>query len=168
MVEDKGFREFSKLLDPSYSLPGRKTISTKVLPMMYEKLRTEVMYKIKSATAVCLTTDCWTSITITSYMSVTCHFMEDFKMTSYLLDCFVMTERHTADNLARELTRVSEEWGVKDKIVACVTDNAANIVSACERPSLGPHTLFCPCSEPYCQSCPEDGPKHSAKGQSHC
>ena len=51
-------------------------------------------------------------------------------MTSNLLDCFVMTERHTADNLARELTRVSEEWGVKDKIVACVTDNAANIVSA--------------------------------------
>ena len=78
VVEDKGFREYPKLLDPSYSLPGRKTISTKVLPMMFEKLRTEVMDKITSATAVCLTTDCWTSITTTSYMSVTCHFMEDF------------------------------------------------------------------------------------------
>ncbi|KAG2457666.1 WDR47 protein, partial [Polypterus senegalus] len=63
-------------------------------------------------------------------MTVTCHFIEDFQMTSYLLDCFALTDRHTAAHLARELTRVTNEWGVGDKIVACVTDNASNIVSA--------------------------------------
>lgn len=67
----------------------------------------------------------WTSVTTSSYMAVTCHFIEDFQMTSYLLDCFVLTDRHTAAHL--ELTRVTNEWGVGDKIVACVTDNAATL-----------------------------------------
>lgn len=46
-------------------------------------------------------------------------------MTSYLLDCFVLTDRHTAAHRASELTRVTNEWGVGDKNFACVTDNAA-------------------------------------------
>ncbi|KAI7789629.1 putative zinc finger BED domain-containing protein 1-like [Triplophysa rosa] len=94
IVEDKGFKEYSHLLDPSYSLPSRKTLSKTVMPRLYDKLR------------------------------------EDFQMTSYLLDCFVLTERHTAAHLESELTSVTNEWGVGDKIVACVTDNASNIVSA--------------------------------------
>ncbi|KAA0719764.1 hypothetical protein E1301_Tti022229 [Triplophysa tibetana] len=130
IVEDKGFKEYSHLLDPSYSLPSRKTLSKTVMPRLYDKLRGNLMEKIKSASAVCLTTDCWTSLTTESYMTVTCHFIEDFQMTSYLLDCFVLTERHTAAHLASELARVTNEWGVGDKIVACVTDNASNIVSA--------------------------------------
>ncbi|KAI7814943.1 putative zinc finger BED domain-containing protein 1-like [Triplophysa rosa] len=91
IVEDKGFKEYSHLLDPSYSLPSRKTLSKTVMPRLYDKLRGDIMDKIKSASAVCLTTNCWTSLTLTS---------------------------------------VTNEWGVGDKIVACVTDNASNIVSA--------------------------------------
>ncbi|XP_051961053.1 zinc finger BED domain-containing protein 4-like [Xyrauchen texanus] len=130
IVEDKGFKEYSHLLDPSYSLPSRKTLTKTVMPRLFEKLRADIMDTIKRASAVCLTTDCWTSVTTTSYMAVTCHFIEDFQMTSFLLDCFVLTDRHTAAHLASELTRVTNEWGVVDKIVACVTDNASNIVSA--------------------------------------
>jgi len=100
------------------------------MPRLFEKLRADIMNKIKTASAVYLTTDCWTSLTTISYMAVTCHFIEDFQMTSYLLDCFVLTDRHTATHLASELKRVTNEWGVIDKIVACVTDNASNIVSA--------------------------------------
>lgn len=81
------------------------------------------MEKKINVSAVYLTTDCWTSITTTS---VTCHFIEDFQMTSYLLDCFHFYDRHTAGHLAR----VTDEWGLGDKIVACVSDNASNIVSA--------------------------------------
>lgn len=130
IIEDKGFKEFSKILDPSYTLPSRKTLSQALLPKMYRKLRAELFEKIKSAPAVCLTTDCWTSVTTTSYMSVTCHYVQDFVMTSHLLDCFVLTDRHTSAHLASELKRVSTEWGVSDKVVACVTDNASNIVAA--------------------------------------
>ncbi|CAM4510891.1 unnamed protein product [Leuciscus chuanchicus] len=51
-------------------------------------------------------------------------------MTSCLLDCFEFTDRHTAENLAEELVRVAKEWQVEDKVVCCVSDNAANITKA--------------------------------------
>lgn len=63
-------------------------------------------------------------------MSVTCHYINDLKLKSYLLDCFEVNEHHTAENLARELSSVANEWGISDKIVACVTDSAANTKKA--------------------------------------
>ncbi|XP_063050592.1 E3 SUMO-protein ligase ZBED1-like [Engraulis encrasicolus] len=128
IVEDKGFREFTKALNPSYTLPGRKALSQSLIPERFVKCQAMVKERVAEAPAVCLTTDCWTSRTTSSYLAVTCHFVDDdFQMKSYLLDCFEFTERHTADNLAHQLTAIAEEWGVAEKVVACVTDNASNI-----------------------------------------
>lgn len=46
------------------------------------------------------------------------------------MDCFPFTDRHTAENLKDELTRVVTEWGIKEKVFAIATDNAANITKA--------------------------------------
>jgi hypothetical protein len=51
-------------------------------------------------------------------------------MASCLLDCFEFSDRHTSENLAEELHRVAREWGMENKVVCCVTDNAANITKA--------------------------------------
>ena len=48
-------------------------------------------------------------------------------MVSCLLDCFEFSDRHTSENLAEELLKVAKEWDVENKVVCCVTDNAANI-----------------------------------------
>ena len=40
-----------------------------------------------------------------------------------------MKERHTAENVASELTHVVEEWGLQEKVVAISRDNAANMVA---------------------------------------
>lgn len=131
VVEDKGFREYTKALNPSYTLPGRKVLSQTMIPAQFSKCQESVKGKVAQAAYVCLTTDCWTSRTTTSFLSVTCHFVdENFEMVSYLLDCFEFSDRHTAKNLAGQLRRIAEEWGVFEKVVACVTDNAANIVAA--------------------------------------
>lgn len=37
MVEDKGFKDFVKLLNPAYILPRRQTFSKTSLPFTYEK-----------------------------------------------------------------------------------------------------------------------------------
>ena len=108
IVGDKGFREYTKVLDPSYVLPSRHTVSRQLLPNLFEQVRTELLEKIKTALAVCLTTDCWTSSnTTTGYVSVTCHYVNDFKLQSNLPDCFEITDNHTAANLARELRRIA-------------------------------------------------------------
>lgn len=38
--------------------------------------------------------------------------------------------QHTADKICAQLTRITEEWGITDKILAVVTDNGANMVAA--------------------------------------
>lgn len=120
IVEDKGFRSYTYALNPMYTLPSRKTLSQKIIPGLYDRERA----------FVCLTTDCWTSRTTTSYMSVTCHFIEKYNIVSCLLDCFEFSDRQTSDNLAEQLLRVAKEWDVEDKVVCCVSDNAANITKA--------------------------------------
>lgn len=130
IVEDKGFKKFTRALNPVYSIPSRKTLSQKMIPDLYQKERASLQDRVNNAKAVCLTTDSWTSQTTTSFLSVTCHFIENYKMVSCLLDCFEFSDRHTADNLAEELLRVAKEWHVEHKVVGCVTDNAANITKA--------------------------------------
>uniref|UniRef100_A0A669DC03 BED-type domain-containing protein n=1 Tax=Oreochromis niloticus TaxID=8128 RepID=A0A669DC03_ORENI len=130
IVDDRGFREFTKALDPSYVLPSRSTVSRQLMPNLFQKIRADVQEKIKTAPAVCLTTDCWTSSTSTSYMSVICHYVTEFKLQSNLLDCFELTDNHTSENLARELERIATEWTIMEKIVACVSDSAANVKKA--------------------------------------
>jgi len=130
VVDDKGFRRFVHALNPMYAIPCRKTLSQKTIPGLYDRERASLQERVKKATAVCLTTDSWTSRTTTSYLSVTCHFVESYKMVSCLLDCFEFSDRHTSDNLAEELLKVAKEWGVDNKVVCCVSDNAANITKA--------------------------------------
>ncbi|CAH0560579.1 unnamed protein product [Brassicogethes aeneus] len=81
-----------------------------------------------TATAVAITTDGWTSLSNYCYLALTVHFInENCELRTFLLDCFKYNERHTAENLAAETKRVLIEWGVYEKIVALVTDNAANM-----------------------------------------
>lgn len=77
IVNDKGYREYTKALNPSYILPSRPTISQQMKPQLFSKGKTDLLEKIKTASFVCLTTDCWTSNTTTGYMSVTCHYIND-------------------------------------------------------------------------------------------
>lgn len=46
------------------------------------------------------------------------------------MDCFEFSDRHTSDNLAEGLLKVAKEWGIDNKVVCCVSDNAANITKA--------------------------------------
>lgn len=129
IVEDIGLKKYSQALNPSYIPPSRKALAQKVTDM-YDRETASLKRRVSKVPAVCLTTDCWTSRTTASYMSVTCHFIEDFCVASCLLDCFEFSERHTADNIAQQLLSVAAEWGVDKKVVCCLTDNAANVTKA--------------------------------------
>lgn len=41
-----------------------------------------------------------------------------------------MADKHTADKLGEKLNKAVASWDIMGKIVACVHDNAKNIVSA--------------------------------------
>lgn len=88
VVEDKEFKNFVHLLNPNYSLSTRQTISKTLIPLEYRKCVFSVEDLIKSEVEnVCLTTDCWTSRCIESYIAVTAHFVnKDFILKSVLLE----------------------------------------------------------------------------------
>jgi hypothetical protein len=61
IVEDRGFKAFTKALNPFYILPSRQTLSKSIISEFFSKIHEQIMEKVGKASAVCLTADCWTS-----------------------------------------------------------------------------------------------------------
>ena len=119
------------MLNPGYELPCRQTVSTNLVPRLYNSTLEDLKKKVETASAVSLTTDGWTCINNRSYIAVTAHFIDgNGKMCSVCLGCEHFDQRHTSDNLAAYLKKIAIEWKVNNKIVAIVTDNASNISNA--------------------------------------
>uniref|UniRef100_A0A674MNF8 BED-type domain-containing protein n=1 Tax=Takifugu rubripes TaxID=31033 RepID=A0A674MNF8_TAKRU len=118
MVEDQGFRHFMKVVDPRYQIPSRKSMMAGEIPKLYEQTQKTVKDSIQSASSLVLTTDMWTARTTESYLTV-CS-----------LAIIHVAVQHTADNIAELLTKITDEWGITNKIHAVVTDSGANMVSA--------------------------------------
>jgi hypothetical protein len=57
LVENEHFKEFVKMLNPSYILPSRKTASQSLLDQVYTRLVEAVKGEIATATAVTVTTN---------------------------------------------------------------------------------------------------------------
>lgn len=132
VVEDKGFKNLMNTCVPLYSLPSRKYFSNSLLPAIYEQKVNEFKEEIKcQAINVCMTADSWTSPTSDSYNGMTAQYInEHFEMKTAFLQCAVFNVSHTAQNLARDIKRVAQEWELTNKISMITTDNAANIVGA--------------------------------------
>uniref|UniRef100_A0AAG5CZ13 BED-type domain-containing protein n=1 Tax=Anopheles atroparvus TaxID=41427 RepID=A0AAG5CZ13_ANOAO len=131
LVESPNFQAFVTHLNPKYSMPSRKTVAKTLLPLLYEEVLQTTMDKLKSAKAISLTTDGWTSCTNTSFIAVTAHFFdEEINLNSLLLECAELAVSHTSVNLAECIEHVLEKFQIKDKIVSLTTDNARNITLA--------------------------------------
>lgn len=75
IVEDKEFKKLINMLSPNYIIPSRKTVSNSLLPQMYQIAAQNVKRQLENVSAICLTTDGWTSITNQSFVAVTAHFI---------------------------------------------------------------------------------------------
>lgn len=130
IVEGNGFRDLIHLLEPAYQIPSRRTI-TRLVETHYEERKQQLLKELSKAERVALTTDCWTALTAESYITITCHYIsDDWQMNSAVLLTESLPGRHTADHLAEKMNGAVEQWGLEGRVIACVHDNAANIVAA--------------------------------------
>lgn len=130
IVENKGFFKYSKKLQPLYSLPSRKLLSTKLLPEIYEEVKTKLQTTLNSEQYVSITTDIWNSDSNVAYLTVTGHFIFNNKLFSTVLSTRSLKSSHTGQNIANAIESVLNEWNIFDKVVTIVSDNAANMKNA--------------------------------------
>lgn len=76
IVENGAFRDFVQALDKKYVMPTRTTIRDVILPEMYQDALTVLRRKLNMASSIGLTTDLWTNVNNSSFLSVTAHFVE--------------------------------------------------------------------------------------------
>lgn len=105
----------------------KRSIETKfeILSERFKKMLGEVEY-------LSLTTDIWTeTMSMTSYLGITVHFINDVKIKSCTLGVVELHESHTNEYISEELLKALEKWGnIYNKVCCVVTDNGANIVKA--------------------------------------
>jgi len=83
-VDGVGFVELMKKVSPNYEIPIRFTIKRRIQGL-YQTEKHKVATDIQSIDSIALTTDCWTSKAMESYISVTAHgITKDWKENSKL------------------------------------------------------------------------------------
>ncbi|CAH2101579.1 unnamed protein product [Euphydryas editha] len=131
IVEETEFKNMYQMILPTYVLPSRKIISTRLIPKLYQATKEKVLQLTAEADAICLTTEGWTSSSNDNYIALTAHFInQDTTLKSVLLGCTHFDEWHTSENLSAYLLKEVAEWGISNKIAGIITDNSANIVVA--------------------------------------
>lgn len=91
----------------------------------------KVKLEMNKAHYVAITTDGWTSVNNDSFYAITAHFIDvNCDIKTILLSTFKFSGQHTSENVKDQFTNVITECNLDGKIVACITDNAANMVKA--------------------------------------
>lgn len=131
IVEDNGFQEFVRVLDPKYATPSRRSLMREDLPQMYMSKRAEIEEQLAGIKHCSITTDLWTSRATEGYITVTLHFIsESWELKSIVMKTTPVNEAHTSENIAAALKAITDEWKVSDKIHCATTDSASNMKRA--------------------------------------
>lgn len=143
IIDDIHFRKLLLFLDPRIVLPCRKTLTTSLLPNLYEEAKGKLLLELEQCSYVALTSDGWTSSIGDPYITVTVHYVnKKMKMISRVLNTTYMPESHTAEHICKFLKEVAANWKISEKIVCVVTDNAANMIAAVRATGWKNETCF--------------------------
>lgn len=77
-----------------------------------------------------VTTDMWSSDSNKSFLTVTVHFISDFKLHSSVLSTHEVNSDHSSLNISEAIKTVLDKWEINEKVVTVVTDNAKNMKKA--------------------------------------
>lgn len=109
-------------------LPHRKTFAT-YLEKEYATMEANLKATLETVQYVSTTADIWTANN-KSYMGVTLHWInrDTLKHNKAALACKRLKGKHTFDVTASELEQIHSSYGLLNKVVVTVTDNASNFI----------------------------------------
>ena len=132
IVDSQYFREFVAFLEPSYEVASRKTVTSYISDMAKES-KENTCEDLKKVDYVSITTDGGSSSNAVSYLDVNVHYVdpEKFTLESKVLAVHQNVEVGcTAEDYRESTMDVVDEFELREKLVAVVTDNEAKMKKA--------------------------------------
>ncbi|XP_011668672.1 zinc finger BED domain-containing protein 1 isoform X2 [Strongylocentrotus purpuratus] len=137
MVEEPSFRELLRYIEPEYTAPSQKSMTSQ-LRLLYDTKKANIKADLTNAASVAVTIDSWTSRTQEGYMTLTAHMVDEQWQSHALVletspvvavddEGSTIPDRHIKVMLADQLRRVVEDWGLLEKVSAVVHDNGTNM-----------------------------------------
>lgn len=131
IVENIGFIEFVKRLQPNYDLSSKKKLSQKILAAEYQTVFRKVSDRLCTVSDLSITTDLWTASSNKCYLTITGHFIYEFKLNSYVLGTEETGDNHTASNISEAINNIMAKYpGSLNKISTVITNNRSYIEEA--------------------------------------
>ncbi|KAF2880598.1 hypothetical protein ILUMI_25579 [Ignelater luminosus] len=127
LIENQGFLEYSKKLQPLYTPPSKEQLLSTALPEFYSASVSELKMILELVESVSISIDAWTTNANRSYLTITCHFIYEDKLYDYVLATKEVFNVNCMENILPVLLSVFNEWKIFDKIVAVVSNDVNNI-----------------------------------------
>ena len=133
ILDNREFGDYSKSLNVFYRIPSRSYMQDNVITPMYEDTKNHVKSVIDNCTDLALTVDAWTSLNQKSFITLSCHVIEEvddtWKLQAYCLDTSEMKKKHTAENILTFLNHQLSMYNLTNntKLININSNNAKNI-----------------------------------------
>lgn len=125
-----GFKYFMNVFEPNYKPCSAESVKYR-LKLLTSDIKNKIKNELNEVTSVSCSIDCWTPRSQESYITITCHTIDQqWKPKSFTLTTHKVDERHTTVNVAHNLENSLIEWEIEKKVIAIVTDNATNVLNA--------------------------------------
>ncbi|XP_055534808.1 E3 SUMO-protein ligase ZBED1-like isoform X2 [Wyeomyia smithii] len=131
IVDDTGFADFVRTLDPRYPMPSRRHLRDVLLDKAYNNTVGHIYDILRPIKFIAITFDGWTSRTTQSYLVITAHFLLDSGLAVVTLAVQPIQSRATSKNLKALVNSVLSKFpGVS--VMCAVTDCGSNMIQTCE------------------------------------
>ncbi len=126
-IQSPSFRNMLNEMEPKYDPPSRSSLSERIIPAIYAQELVKLTTELGDVKWVSLTSDGWTSRMTEHYLSITAHYIRDWKLKSKVLQTEAVYSSQTGENVAAEITSCLTKFGILDKITLMTVDNARNM-----------------------------------------
>ncbi|XP_058777231.1 zinc finger BED domain-containing protein RICESLEEPER 2-like isoform X2 [Vicia villosa] len=128
-VEREGFKFYSKVMQPQFSIPSRRTVARDCFQLhLDEKEKLKAFFK-SDCNRVALTTDCWNSLQNLNYLTLTAHFVDNEWKYQKRIISFAVIPDHKGGTVGRKIEEVLKDWGIRNVSTITVDNATANDVA---------------------------------------
>lgn len=116
VVEEVNFINYIHSIHPSTKIPSADTIKSYIMKIYEENTQIIQNIFINLSSKISFTTDCWTSPSSKSFMSITAHFINDDWILQHILLDFIETYDHSGLGLKKAFISGLENFSIEKKV----------------------------------------------------